>query len=175
MQSLKSEINRKLLFCWQSLPGASGGLPARSDYSPTDIPPVVLPHVFLCQITPDPFQVLIRLQGTYLAERAGQKYSGRLIDAATFGDNYQAILEVYRLVWQEQTPLVTEQRIQSPDGQTVITEVLHLPLAGNGAEKEVAFVTGSLDIIGGNSRSWTNFTAQSWSVLRSELLKPQTT
>lgn len=173
MYSLKSEINRKLLLCWQNLAGASDVIPPRSAYSPLDIPPVVLPHVFLCQITRDPFQVLIRLQGTYLAERAGQHYGGKLIDAVTFGDNYQTILEGYRQVCQEQAPLVTEERVESPEGQIVKTEVLHLPLGGDRPEQGVAFVTGSLDIIGGNSKSWVDFQAQKWSVIRSELLKPK--
>lgn len=172
MQSLKSEINRKLLLCWQNLLGPSDCMPPRSAYSPTDIPPAVLPHVFLCQVSKDPFEVLVRLQGTYLTERAGQHYSGQLIDAATFGENYEAILDGYRQVCREKVPLVTEERVESPNGRTVITEVLHLPLAGDAAGNEVAYVTGSLDIIGGNSKSWIDFQAQRWSVIRSQLLRP---
>lgn len=172
MFSLKSEINRQLLSYWQSLSGPSSSLPQRTAYSPIDIPPPVLPHVFLCQISHDPFEVLIRLQGTYLAERAGQHYSGKRIDATTFGENYQDILDGYRLVCRERAPLMTEQRVESLNGRSVITEVLQLPLAGDGDQNEVAYVTGSLDIIGGNAKAWTDFQAAEWSVLQSELLKP---
>ena len=170
MKPLKSEVNCKLLSYWQGLIEATEVMPKRVDYSPIDIPPDVLPHVFLCQITPVPFQVLIRLQGTYIVERAGQHHSGRMIDAETFGEDYQAVIEGYRRVYQERVPLVTEERVESPDGLNVVMEVLHLPLAGSEVRDEVSYVTGSLDIIGGNSKSWMDFQAQRWSVLRSDLL-----
>ncbi|WP_282605567.1 PAS domain-containing protein [Pelagibius sp. Alg239-R121] len=167
---LKSEINAKLLSYWQSLITAPETMPTRPAYCPIDMPREILPHVFLCQISPDPFEVLIRLQGTYIVERAGQHHSGKTITAETFGTDYRAVKQVYRKVYEEAVPLVTEERVASPDGLYVVMEVLHLPLADGDCKDKVSFVTGSLDIIGGNSKSWMEFRAQQWSVIRSDLL-----
>ena len=77
---LRSSVTRQVLTYWRQLSmRVGGGLPPRDLLDPADISARLLPHLFLCEFLDDG-GVLIRLQGSYLADRAGQALSRRRID-----------------------------------------------------------------------------------------------
>ncbi|MEZ5668504.1 MAG: PAS domain-containing protein [Alphaproteobacteria bacterium] len=168
---LVSQVTRDMLAYWGSLCERNGcRVPARSQLDPGEIPPRLLPHLFLCEFTPDG-GVLIRLQGGYLSESAGQALTWRRIDRQTFGDNAAAVLQVYAAVRDTGRPIATHQRVLTTLGVPIVSEVLHLPFCrGDRPDGPVGFVLGALDRIDNAVAGGRDARAAEWTsieVLRS--------
>ncbi|MCZ4279939.1 PAS domain-containing protein [Kiloniella laminariae] len=127
---------------WKSLP-ADQGLPLKSALDPLGMPPRVLPYLFLCELTFVPeFSVYFRLQGTFLSEVLGQNFTGKYLDETTFGKDASRVIGHYYRVATNRVPCVTQERISSGRGVSMIMEVIHLPLADEKGEPR--YIIGAL-------------------------------
>lgn len=136
---------RSLLDYWRGLPAGPGGIPHRRSVDPVAIGARLLPHIFLCEYLAD--GVLVRLQGSYLSEQAGQTMTGRRIDGTTFGANAGLILALYDWVRTAGMPLATHETVLTTRFDVIPCEVLHLPLRRDrpGGGTEIGYVLGALD------------------------------
>ena len=140
---VQSDVNRRFLDYWRSLRGVGGAMPTRADFDPIAVPRGVLDHLFLTEISPDPFNVRILLQGGFITMRGGQSLRGRDVGPDTFGAGWEDILGLYRRVAAQGRPIRSKERHTGAHGWNMLTEVILAPLADeNGA---VGFVVGSLD------------------------------
>jgi len=143
---LRSAQSRALLAYWRALPAGPGGIPHRRAVDPVGIGPRLLPHIFLCEYRTDG-RILIRLQGSYLAEQAGQSMTGRHIDQTTFGVNAGAILTLYQAIREIGRPLATHETVLTTRNDVIPCEVMHLPLLRDAPAggTEIGYVLGSID------------------------------
>ncbi|MGF1626372.1 MAG: PAS domain-containing protein [Alphaproteobacteria bacterium] len=145
---LRSPATRGVLAYWRALVPGAGGVPHRRAVDPIGIGGRLLPHIFLCEYAADG-RILIRLQGSYLAEQAGQTMTGRHIDQSTFGVNAPAILRLYETVRATRCPLATHETVLTTRHDVIPCEVLHLPLLrdapGTSGATEIGYVLGALD------------------------------
>lgn len=63
---------------WQSI-SPDGRLPSRTDFDPTDIPPL-LPHLILLDVSPEPLRFRIRLMGEVVIRLREGNYTNRWMD-----------------------------------------------------------------------------------------------
>lgn len=161
---LRSAKCRGLLVYWRDLSlRADGGLPSRRLLDPLNIAPALLPHLFLFEYLEDG-GVLIRLQGTFLAEQAGQTMTGRCIDASTFGDAASVVLRLYEAVRRARRPIASREQVTTSHGYAISCEVLHLPLLRD--DGRVGYVVGALDRIDGIVDNHGRFAAQAWDAIQ---------
>ena len=121
---LRSRVSRDLLAYWHMLcDKAEGNLPTRAMVDPAAIGPRLLPHIFLCEYLDDG-DVLIRLQGSYLAARAYQTLTNQRIGSGFFGASAPAILAVYDAVRLHRCPIATHET-RRHEGILIKAEVMH--------------------------------------------------
>lgn len=143
---ISSNINRAFLDHWTGLCAADGTPPLRSMLDPLSVDTRVLPHLFLTEIETDPFKVIIRLQGEFLINQAGQNLRNKAIGPDTFGENWRAVEAIYRDVVENQKASITMERQTGPHDWHFVAEILHAPLIGE--DGAVTHVCGSFDRIG---------------------------
>src|SRR5215469_5086608 len=67
--------------------GKRGGrmMPSRRDLDPSEIVKL-LPHIYMVDVLRDPLRFRYRLIGTAICAFLGRDYTGRAVDAATYGE-----------------------------------------------------------------------------------------
>jgi hypothetical protein len=161
---LRSAKCRGLLEHWRTLcVRAGGGLPSRTLLDPLNIAPALLPHLFLCEYR-EGGGVLIRLQGTYLADQAGQTMTGLCIDASTFGEAAPVVLRLYEAIRRARRPIASHEQVLTSHGYTISCEVMHLPLLRE--DGRVGYVLGALDRIDTVVNNKGRFAARAWDAIQ---------
>lgn len=140
---ISSAVRRALLLHWRDLAEGATGAPRRSDFDPLAVPRALIPHVFLNEITSDPFAVKILVQGAFIRDGAKQAFTGGYLDRETFGDSWRGVVAIYRRVHAEGRPLLSRERHSSSDDRSLVVDVLHLPLFSQ--DGSVSAVLGGLD------------------------------
>src|ERR1051325_9903462 len=69
---------------WDGKRGARA-MPARRDLDPSEIVRL-LPHIYMVDVQSDPLRFRYRLIGTAIVNLLGRDYTGRMVDAATYGE-----------------------------------------------------------------------------------------
>ena len=163
---LRSVKTRALLAYWRALPAGPSGIPHRRAVDPIGIGSRLLPHIFLCEYRPD--GILIRLQGSYLSEQAGQTMTGLVIDGTTFGSNAAAILRLYGWVRETGRPLATHENVLTTRHDIIPCEVMHLPLLRDcpTGGVEVGYVLGALDRLDWGPLPHHDLQAKEWDTIQ---------
>ena len=127
---LRADASQAIIDFWKGIPHDYDGLPSLDQLDPVKMPGWVLQHVFVVQLIPgQELKAEIRLQGEYIVNKAGQNLAGCCVDEAHFGQNFEDILETYRMVARHRRPFGTHEQMTSNAGVTKIIEVVHLPFA----------------------------------------------
>ncbi|NMM43161.1 PAS domain-containing protein [Rhodospirillaceae bacterium KN72] len=160
---VQSDINQRFLDYWRSIRGAGGSIPARADFDPVSVPRGVLDHLFLTQISPDPFRVRILLQGSFITTEGGQSLRGKDVGPDTFGAGWEEILGLYRRVAMQGRPIRSKERHTGAHGWKILTEVILAPLSDD--EGAIGYVVGSLDRLKDRTERGAPGRTDTWSVL----------
>ncbi len=161
MVKFSGKTTEKLMKYWLDLPGQPN-LPNRSDIDPVSIGTKILPHIFLCSVQLDPFEVYFRLQGTFINDLLGQNFKGKKVGPETFGDDADDILELYKRVSEDQRPILSRELIKSAMGTERLIEVIHLPLAGERKDGNVQFILGAIDVLNWDRSQSETFVSRHW-------------
>lgn len=160
---VQSDINRRFLDYWRSLRGEGGSIPSRDAFDPVVVPRDVLDHLFLTEISRDPFGVRILLQGSFITTRGGQSLRGQHIGPDTFGAGWEDILGLYRRVFTQERPIRSKEQHTGANGWKMVSEVILAPLSD--AEGAVGFVVGSLDRLKDLAESGAAGRTDTWAIL----------
>ncbi len=150
-----------ILEYWKSLP-LEQDLPYKSALDPLLIPTEILPHIFLVELSYDPFSAYIRLQGTYLNNSLGQHFTGQFIDEDNFGPYSAEVLKLYEQLANRRTPYISHEEIISQDDMNVMVEAIHLPLLDD--QGGVKYILGAISRLSGLSNPESGFVPNRWEV-----------
>jgi hypothetical protein len=125
-----------------------GRLPSRADLRPEEIP-LLLPHVFLVDVTQAPLGFRYRLVGTAITALAGRGYTGVRLNRAEYGPDWKSVFEVYCRVVGTATPEVALRPAPWPTREFLHYERLIAPLATDGATVTMLF--GAVQQVSGDN------------------------
>lgn len=164
MINFRGKNTQQLMHYW--LDRVKGdALPQRSDIDPIDMDTALLPHIFLCSVSYDPFEVYFRLQGTFINSRLGQNFKGKKIGPEIFGDAAHDINDLYYRLAHSQKPILSNEMIKSTAGTSYLVEIIHLPLVDESGTTR--FVLGAIDLIDRNESYLQKFISNHWVVTTS--------
>jgi hypothetical protein len=130
---------QQFLDYWTKLAVAKGGLPARRDIDPIDIPRDALPFVLLVDVVREGqgLRFRFRMVGTGIVAVEGEE-TGRYLDDVVVGARLAQIRPHYvdcvaRKVW------VRHDSMSSPAGERIDSNTLLLPLSADGADVDMLF------------------------------------
>jgi len=133
---MMDDWQRALLDYWIACHPAPERLPARGDLDPLELPPAVLPRMFLTEIVTagDRHRYRLRLIGTALVQAAGRELTGCYVDQIDRSADYVAYLTSLYAACEEATrPVLAESREYTDiPRQARRTSRLILPLASDG-------------------------------------------
>ncbi len=133
---MMDDSQRALLDYWIACHPAPAHLPARGDLDPLEIPPAVLPRLFLTEIVTagDRHRYRLRLIGTALVQAAGRELTGWYVDEIERSADYVAYLtSLYAACEETARPVLAESREYTDIPlQARRTSRLVLPLAADG-------------------------------------------
>ncbi len=124
-------------------------LPERRDIDPVDMPPGLLPYLFIVEYANISDRWRYRLMGTEMVERLGVDLTGRYLDEALGGRYSNYLVPLNAEVRQRRQPIYTESTLTSTDGGVLLTKRLLVPLANGGSE--VAMILGAQTYHGGRT------------------------
>ena len=134
-------------FCWLSMPigsrsAAGRDLPDRADIDPVEMPPRLLPYLFIVEYAQIPGRWRYRLMGTEMVERLGADLTGCFLDKALGGSLLQLPGAAQQRDPQRASPTYTESTLTSDDGGVLLTRRMLVPLTSGGGD-EVAMILGA--------------------------------
>lgn len=123
--------------------GKRGGrtMPARRDLDPTEIVKL-LPHIYMVDVERDPLRFRYRLIGTAICTFLGRDYTGRAVDAATYGEgeSLDRLLELFTAVVDTRAPVAYKGNIWYVSGREWRqVEALLMPLSRDGVDVDIIF------------------------------------
>jgi len=123
--------------------GKRGGrmMPARRDLDPSEIVKL-LPHIYMVDVERDPLRFRYRLIGTAICAFLGRDYTGRSVDAATYGegDILTRLLQLFTAVVEARAPVAFKGNIWHVSGREWReVEALLMPLSRDGATVDIIF------------------------------------
>jgi hypothetical protein len=123
--------------------GKRGGrlMPARRDLDPSEIVKL-LPHIYMLDVERDPLRFRYRLIGTAICTFLGRDYTGRIVDAATYGEgeSLNRLLELFTAVVETRGPVAYKGNIWYVSGREWRqVEALLMPLSRDGATVDIIF------------------------------------
>ena len=116
-------------------------MPARRELDPGEIVPL-LPHVYMVDVQRDPLRFRYRLIGTAICNFLGRDYTGRTVDAATYGEgeNLDRLLQLFTTVVETRGPVAYKGNIwYVSDREWRQVEALLLPLSADGVSVNIIF------------------------------------
>jgi hypothetical protein len=123
--------------------GKRGGrmMPARRDLDPSEIVKL-LPHIYMVDVERDPLRFRYRLIGTAICAFLGRDYTGRAVDAATYGEGeiLSRLLQLFTAVVETRGPVAYKGNIWYVSGREWRqVEALLMPLSHDGATVDIIF------------------------------------
>ena len=116
-------------------------MPARRDLDPSEIVKL-LPHIYMIDVERDPLRFRYRLIGTAICNFLGRDYTGRAVDAATYGtgDILNRLLQLFTAVVETRGPVAYKGNIWYVSGRDWRqVEALLMPLAHDGLNVDIIF------------------------------------
>ncbi len=123
--------------------GKRGGraMPARRDLDPSEIVKL-LPHIYMVDVEHNPLRFRYRLIGTAICYLLGRDYTGRAVDAATYGEGeaLDRLLQLFTAVVEARGPVAYKGNIWFVSGREWRqVEALLMPLSHDGASVDIIF------------------------------------
>ena len=123
--------------------GKRGGraMPARRDLDPSEIVRL-LPHIYMVDVHRDPLSFRYRLIGTAIVNFLGRDYTGRAVDAATYGEgeSLNRLLQLFTTVVETRRPVAYKGNIWYVAGRGWReVEALLMPLSSDGTRIDIIF------------------------------------
>jgi len=128
-QRLEQPDHKRLWTYWRSK-APSGGIPARADLDPLDIPQL-LPRIALIDVEQEEGrpQFRYRLAGTEIVERAGRDPTGKSFAELYEGAYLEQALATYREIVETRQPHLSRRRFPVESGRDFLSyDRLILPL-----------------------------------------------
>jgi hypothetical protein len=123
---LSSPRLRDLFDYWRGL--AHAGVPYRAQLDPADIK-LLLPHIMMVDLSPEPLQVRYRLAGTEVVRFTGFDFTGRHLDEMGIDAHSEAvILDIYRKQRDDLWPVVGVAEYALMGQRLLRTEYIACPL-----------------------------------------------
>jgi hypothetical protein len=119
-------------------------VPDRADIDPVEIPPRLLPHLLLGEISEPGARLRYRVVGTELVRRFGREPTGRYADEVLGKSQYAYFTSLIRDLCIERCPVYSEARFDWDAGGHVVTSRLLVPLTRGG--EETAMVMGAYEL-----------------------------
>jgi len=116
-------------------------LPDRADIDPVEMPPRLLPYLFIVEYANISARWRYRLMGTEMVERLGADLTGRYLDEALGGRYCNYLVPLNAEVRRRRQPIYTESTLTGADGGVLLTRRMLVPLANGG--EEVAMILGA--------------------------------
>jgi hypothetical protein len=135
--SFRTEIVERAFRYWSSK-CRDGRLPRRADLRPEEMP-LLLPHVFLVDVTHAPLEFRFRIVGTEICNLAGRDYTGARVNEKEYGPDWKSIFEVYWRVVHSAKPEVAVRRAPWLAREFLRYERLIAPLSSDGAAVDMLF------------------------------------
>ena len=123
--------------------GMRGGrmMPTRHDLDPSETVKL-LPHIYMVDVERDPLRFRYRLIGTAICAFLGRDYTGRAVDAATYGegDILSRLLRLFTAVVEARAPVAYKGNIWYVSGREWReVEALLMPLSRDGMNVDIIF------------------------------------
>jgi len=125
---------------WDGKRGARA-MPARRDLDPSEIVRL-LPHIYMVDVQSDPLRFRYRLIGTAIVNLLGRDYTGRMVDAATYGEGQilDRLLRLFTAVVETRRPVAYKGDIWFVAGREWRqVEALLMPLSNDGLSVDIIF------------------------------------
>jgi hypothetical protein len=138
-------------------------MPRKSDIDPTEIPPLVLPHLQIIEVREGGTRFRYRLVGSASVEAYGLDYTGRYIDEMASGDRLEFILRVYRTVCDLKAPVFVHNRYQTRFRSEIVANRIYMPLSSD--DDVVHFILGALQFAFGDAQHeglWRTAQPEPW-------------
>ncbi len=121
---------------------AGRDLPDRADIDPVEMPPRLLPYLFIVEYAQIPGRWRYRLMGTEMVERLGADLTGCFLDKALGGRYCNYLVPLNNEIRRGRQPIYTESTLTSDDGGVLLTRRMLVPLTSGGGD-EVAMILGA--------------------------------
>lgn len=136
-----SEAGRRCLAWWLDARAASGRLPGRRHFDPTEFGRL-LPYFFLTDVATGP-RFTFRLAGGYFTEIWRTAIAGMPVDESTFGVRWPSAFAAYSETAASGEPVLTTERVRIAPWPDFEYRILLLPLAADG--RQVDTILGAFD------------------------------
>lgn len=110
---------------------AGRAFPLRSAIAPTELPPDLLPQMFIADVLHDPLDFRFRLAGTQVVENAGLELTGHLLSELPLA-GLEPIITEYETTVARSEPRYSTHDYTSANGYVRTVERLILPLSRSG-------------------------------------------
>jgi len=135
---IQNDLLRWLHDYWQDLLKGRE-MPSRTDIDPVDIPPTLLPHLLLTEVTDDA-RLRYRLVGTAYRNTLGVEITGRYVDEIFRNAYGHYLIELGQEVVRRRRPIYTELVLPPVgDGTERFIQRLSLPLSTDGTNVDMLF------------------------------------
>lgn len=136
-ETMRSEILTRLHTYWQGK-GRAGGIPARSEIMPTEIP-TLLPWVILVDIRRDPDELVYRLVGNTVIRIIGRELRGTRVQDLPIA-RASAFCDAYALTARDGVPRRIDAILHRDEERPLKIERLVMPLSKSGQEPDMLFI-----------------------------------
>jgi hypothetical protein len=132
---------------WNSRRGVRS-MPSRVDIDPLEMRQW-LPRLMLVDVSPDAKHFTYRLVGTEIVDLLGVNPTGRPVETAWPEEGVQQLLEDYREVAENRTPVFCQQVSEWLDDQRPTAWAVRLPLSSDGIEVDMvlAYLSGNIGMV----------------------------
>ena len=134
--AIRTQAVVDMLAYWTRLREAVQDVPEKRAFDILDLSPTLLPHLFVCSIRHDPFEVWFSLQGSWLTESFNQHFTGKRLDHGTMGDFAEVCLTWIARMCETGEPNYSREVMTSMSGQSVEVECIRLPFKKGGDRVE---------------------------------------
>jgi len=126
---------------WQKIHPAGGGLPARRDLDPIDIPEL-LPNIWMIDVKRDPtLRFRFRLIGTEIVKFTGRDMTGFWLDQVYPDYEHSEAFRNHKAVAESGRPGYRKSGVLSnPTRHHIEAERLYLPLADDGKTVDIVLI-----------------------------------
>jgi hypothetical protein len=130
-----------LLDYWEAKRGARA-MPRRRDVDPLDMPPGLLPHLELIELSDG--RLRYRLVGTAIVDAMGRDATGRYLDQVLDGEHLHFIARFLHTVVQSGRPVFGRCRLRCDNGGDVKLRRMAVPLATDSGAVRMMLTATSL-------------------------------
>lgn len=142
--ALSSDVSEKQAWLedyWREL-GNGEHLPGHRQIDPVALG-VLLPHIFLLDVLNDPLDFRYRLVGGHIEDNVGRPLKGELVSAISKRDpNRTGMFSYYSSCVAERAPVKLDEAFENLASQPRELRLLSLPLADDGINVDILFVSG---------------------------------